>query len=127
MTFFGKSVQALPMEELDWRPNKESNPARWVVGHLWFEEYFANTLGERKGLRHYLPSVTEALAYTTRKVMRGDLRRTRSALLFHLDIQIAAAQAWANRAATCAKPIAAMQTWWTRPVGMCTAMPGGPI
>jgi hypothetical protein len=37
-------------QELDWKPNKESkNSIRWIIGHLcWFEEYFADTLGERK-------------------------------------------------------------------------------
>ncbi len=35
--------------ELDWKPNKESNSTRWVIGHLyWFEEWLADTL-ERKG------------------------------------------------------------------------------
>ena len=48
--FLWKILGGITEEELDWRPNKESNPARWVVGHLcWFEEYFADTLGERKG------------------------------------------------------------------------------
>jgi DinB superfamily len=48
--FLWKILGGITEEELDWRPNKESNPVRWVLGHLcWFEEYFADTLGERKG------------------------------------------------------------------------------
>ncbi len=36
-------------KELDWKPNKESNSTRWVIGHLyWFEEWLADTI-EKKG------------------------------------------------------------------------------
>lgn len=36
-------------KELDWKPNKESNSVRWVIGHLyWFEEWAADAM-EKKG------------------------------------------------------------------------------
>lgn len=48
--FLWKILGGITEEELDWRPNKESNPVRWVLGHLcWFEEYFADTLDGQKG------------------------------------------------------------------------------
>jgi hypothetical protein len=32
--FLWKMLGGITEEELDWRPNKESNPVRWVLGHL---------------------------------------------------------------------------------------------
>jgi hypothetical protein len=48
--FLWQILEGVTEQELDWKPNRESNSIRWVIGHLcWFEEYFADTLGERKG------------------------------------------------------------------------------
>ena len=48
--FLWKILDGVTEKELDWKPNKESNSIRWIIGHLcWFEEYFTDTLGDRKG------------------------------------------------------------------------------
>ncbi len=48
--YLWEKLAGITDDELDWKPNKEANSVRWIVGHIcWFEEYFADTLGDRKG------------------------------------------------------------------------------
>ncbi|GAB2577739.1 hypothetical protein GCM10027190_29360 [Spirosoma areae] len=43
------NLKGITETEADWKPNPESNPVRWVVGHLcWFEEWMADAI-ENKG------------------------------------------------------------------------------
>ncbi|GAA4454088.1 hypothetical protein GCM10023189_20100 [Nibrella saemangeumensis] len=43
------NLKGITEKEADWKPNPESNPIRWVVGHLcWFEEWMPDAI-ENKG------------------------------------------------------------------------------
>lgn len=43
------NLKGITEKEADWKPNPESNPIRWVVGHMcWYEEWMADAI-ENKG------------------------------------------------------------------------------
>ena len=43
-----KNLTGITEAELDWRPHPEANSARWILGHMvWNEEWVADTIGER--------------------------------------------------------------------------------
>ena len=72
--------QGITEPEADWKPNPESNSARWVVGHLcWFEEWVADAI-ENKG-RYLTDKKPASIQEPTMEALRVrfDAARARSA------------------------------------------------
>lgn len=81
-TSLWKNLTGITEKEADWRPNPESNSARWIVGHLcWFEEYVADAL-ENTGryLTDKKPTIVQESSVTKLKE-RFDAARVRSSRL----------------------------------------------
>jgi hypothetical protein len=73
------NLKGITEKEADWKPNPESNSARWVVGHLcWFEEWMADAI-ENKG-RYLTDKKPMSIAEPTMEAMKArfDAARTRS-------------------------------------------------
>lgn len=76
------NLKGITEKEADWRPNSESNPARWVVGHLcWYEEWMADAI-ENKG-RYLTDKKPMSIQEPTIDALKThfDAARTRSAEL----------------------------------------------
>ena len=74
------NLKGITEKEADWKPNPESNSARWVVGHLcWFEEWMADAI-ENKG-RYLTDKNPMSVKEPSMEAMRArfDAARTRSA------------------------------------------------
>jgi hypothetical protein len=73
------NLKGITEKEADWKPNPESNPARWVVGHLcWFEEWMADAI-ENKG-RYLTDKKPMSIQEPTMEALRArfDAARARS-------------------------------------------------
>lgn len=73
------NLKGITEKEADWKPNPESNPIRWVVGHLcWYEEWMADAM-ENKG-RYLTDKNPMSVKEPTLDALRArfDAARTRS-------------------------------------------------
>lgn len=73
------NLKGITEEEADWKPNPESNPVRWVVGHIcWYEEWMADAM-ENKG-RYLTDKNPMSVQEPTMEAMRArfDAARARS-------------------------------------------------
>ncbi len=73
------NLKGITEKEADWKPNSESNPVRWVIGHLcWYEEWMADAI-ENKG-RYLTDKNPMSIQEPTIEAMkvRFDAARTRS-------------------------------------------------
>ena len=73
------NLKGITEKEADWKPNPESNPVRWVIGHLcWYEEWMADAM-ENKG-RYLTDKNPMSVQEPTIEAMKArfDAARTRS-------------------------------------------------
>lgn len=73
------NLKGITEKEADWKPNPESNPIRWVVGHIcWYEEWMADAM-ENKG-RYLTDKNPMSVQEPTIEAMRArfDAARARS-------------------------------------------------
>lgn len=73
------NLKGITEKEADWKPNPESNPVRWVVGHIcWYEEWMADAM-ENKG-RYLTDKNPMSIQEPTMEALRArfDAARARS-------------------------------------------------
>lgn len=73
------NLKGITEKEADWKPNPESNPVRWVLGHIcWYEEWMADAI-ENKG-RYLTDKNPMSVQEPTIEAMKArfDAARTRS-------------------------------------------------